>query len=139
MTCTLPYAPNMASAPRSPGRSAFLMTVAAFVWSVGLVVAALLLPAYGSATLVEENGTRVFLPVAAPAVISIVVWLALWRKCSRGGRVTVWVAWTFVALLVGVCVVTIPSIGISVTPVAVLLACAASRTPSGSPPARGLA
>lgn len=129
----------MSSPHGSPGRYAFLLTVGAFLWSVGLVGAALLLPAYGSATLVEENGTQVLLPVAVPAVISAVVWLALWRKCSRGGRVAGRVAWVFVALLSGECVVAIASIGIFAAPVAVLLACAAAKTPSGSPEVCGLA
>lgn len=138
MTPEPAYTPNMASPPRSPGRYAFLLTVAALLWSVGLLGAALLLPTYGSATLVDENGVRVLLPVVVPAVISVVVWLALWRKCSRGGRLAGWVAWAFIALLVGFCVLAILSIGVFVAPVAVLLASAASRTPSGSPPARGL-
>jgi hypothetical protein len=107
------------------------LTVIAFLWSIGLLVAALLVPVYGSATLVDDNGPRVLLVVAVPAVISAAAWIALWRKCARGNRVSGYVAWTCVWALAGFCVLAILSIGIFVAPVAVLLASAASLTPSG--------
>ena len=69
----------MTSTHSSAGRRAFVLTVLALVWSVGLLAAALFAPAYGSTTLVEENGSGVLLVVAFPAVISAAVWLALWR------------------------------------------------------------
>jgi hypothetical protein len=108
--------------------------VLAFVWSIGLLVAALLAPEYGSATLVDENGWGVLVPVAVPAVISVAVWLALWRKCSRGGSVGAAVAWTGVSVLAVFCLIALASIGLFVLPVALLLGCAASLTPSGSQP-----
>ena len=98
---------------------------------IGLLVAALLVPVYGSATLVDDNGPGVLLVVAVPAVISAAAWIALWRKCARGNRVSGYVAWTCVWALAGFCVLAILSIGIFVAPVAVLLASAASLTPSG--------
>jgi hypothetical protein len=113
------------------GRKAFVLTVLAFVWSIGLLVAALLAPAYGSTTLVEENGSGVLLAVAVPAIISAAVWLALWRRCTRGGAVSGVVAWTCVLLLGVFCLIALASIGLFVVPVAVLLACAASVTPPG--------
>jgi hypothetical protein len=116
-----------------------LLTVLAFVWSVGLLIAALVVPAYGSGTLVDENGTGVLLVVAVPAVVSVVVWMALWRQCSRGGRVSGYVAWGGISVLGAFCILGMLSIGIYVVPVAVLLARAAALTPSGSPPDRGLA
>jgi hypothetical protein len=115
----------------SRGRRAFVLTVLAGVWSIGLFVAALLAPVYGSATLVEENGSRVLLVMAVPAVISAAVWLALWRKCTRGGSVSGVVAWTSVSLLSVFCLLALASIGMLVIPVAVLLAWAASVTPLG--------
>jgi amino acid permease len=107
------------------------LTVLAFVWSIGLLVAALLAPAYGSATLVDENGTRVLVVIAVPAVISAAVWLALRRKCTRGGPVSGVVAWTCVSLLAVFCLLALASIGMFVMPVAVLLAWAVSVTPPG--------
>lgn len=115
----------------SPGRRAFVLAVLAFVWSVGLLAAALFAPAYGSTTLVEENGSGVLLVVAFPAVISAAVWLALWRRCTRGGPVSGAVAWTCVSILVVFCLLGLASIGLFVIPVAVLLACATSVTPLG--------
>jgi hypothetical protein len=115
----------------TPGRRAFVLTVLAFVWSIGLLVAALVAPLYGSATLVDVNGARVLLVVAAPAIVSLTGWLALWRKCARGGRVSGYLAWTCVFVLTGICLVALASIGLLVVPVAVLLGCAALLTPAG--------
>jgi hypothetical protein len=117
--------------PPTPGHQAFALTVIAFLWSIGLLVAALVAPVYGSATLVDDNGARVLLVVAVPAVITAAAWIALWRRCTRGNRVSGYVAWKCVWVLAGFCVLAILSIGIFVAPVAVLLACAASLTPSG--------
>jgi hypothetical protein len=110
-----------------------MLTVAAFAWSMALLVAALVVPIYGSATLVQENGRGVLLVVAVPAVLSATVWLALWRRCSRGGPVSGYVAWTGVAGLAGFCLLGLASIGLFVVPVAVLLAWAVAITPPASP------
>lgn len=118
------------------------MTAVAFAWSIGLLVTALVAPVYGSATLVDENGRGVLLVVAVPAVISAAVWIALRRKCSRGGDISGYVAWACVSVLAAFCVAGILTIGVFVAPVAVLLARATSLTPSGSPPgpaAKGVA
>src|SRR5437764_8349848 len=95
-----------------PGRQAFWCTVAAFAWSAALVGAAFVLPLYGSSstsstgafssaslTLVQVNGPRVLIPMGLPLVIVALVWAALHRKCSRGGRVPGYLAWTFVGTL----------------------------------------
>ena len=129
----------------SPGRRAFVLTVLAFVWSVGLLVAALVVPVYscsgscsGGGTLVGGNGLGVLLVLAMPVVLTAVVWTALWRKCSHGGRTSSCVAWLGVSVLSVLCLLAVLSIGIFVVPVAVLLACAVSSTPSGSPRASAL-
>ena len=108
-----------------------MLTVLALVWSIGLLAAALFAPAYGSTTLVQENGSGVLLVVAFPAVISAAVWLALWRRCTRGGAVSGVVAWTCVSLLGVFCLIALASIGLFVIPVAVLLACATLVTTRG--------
>jgi len=115
----------------SRGRRAFVLTLLAFAWSIGLLAAALYAPAYGSTTLAQENGSSVLIPVGIPAVISAAVWLALWRRCTRGGAVSGVIAWTCVALLAVFCLIALASIGLFVIPVAVLLACATSATPLG--------
>jgi len=132
---------RVAQAPR-----AFWLTVAAFAWGAALVVAAFVVPVYGSAsdsapsgapgdpastTLVGVNGVGVVVPVAVPAVVAALVGLALHRKCSRGGRVSGIVAWSLIGALGAGCLVAILSIGLFAAPVAGLLAGAASLTPSG--------
>ena len=91
----------MEQEPSGDGRRAFWFTVGAFAWGAALVIAAALVPVYGSSTasppfgtphasasstLVQVNGLRVLIPIAVPAVIAALVWVALHRKCSRGGR-----------------------------------------------------
>lgn len=112
------------------------MTIGAFLWSLGLLLAALVAPAYGTATLVGENGARVLAVVAVPTVVSVMVWVSLWRKCARGARGGGYVAWTCIAVLAAFCLLAILSVGIYVVPVALLLAWAALLTPSGSPGAQ---
>jgi hypothetical protein len=116
------------------GRRAFVFTALALLWSIGLLVAALVAPVYGSATLVDENGLGVLLVVAVPAVLAVAVWIALWRKCTRGGAVSGYVAWACVWVLGAFCLLGILTIGAFVAPVAALLARAASLTPSASSP-----
>jgi hypothetical protein len=114
------------------GRRAILLTTLAFLWSIGLVIAALVVPFYGSATLVDENGRGVLLWVGAPAAVTLVAWLALWHRCSRGGRGSGYLAWACVYGLIALSLVGILSIGLFIAPAAVLLAFAVSGTPAGS-------
>ena len=133
----------MSEAQARAGRQAFWFTVAAFVWSAALVGAAFVLPLYGSSstsstgalassslTLVQVNGPAVLIPMGVPLIIVTLVWAALHRKCSRGGRLAGYVAWTFVGVLAAGCVVAIASVGLLIVPVAALLWCAAVMTPS---------
>jgi uncharacterized membrane protein YjgN (DUF898 family) len=135
---------------RGNGRRAFWCTVAAFVWGAALVGVAFLVPVYGTSssssltlgtphasapsTLVGVNGLWVVIPVAVPVVIAALVWVALHRKCSQGGRVSGFVAWSLIWTLVAGCVVAIASVGLLFAPVAALLAYAATLTPSGGSP-----
>lgn len=124
------------------GRVASRVSVVAFVWALGLILAALLVPVYSQAestssgltlttvTLVQENGPSVLIPVAVPALICTVVGLALRRKCLRGGRRSGTVAWVGVGLLAVFALLSGLSIGIFVVPVALLLGWAAATTPA---------
>jgi hypothetical protein len=132
------------------GRRAFNATVVAFGWSLALVVTAFLVPVYSgvgqsasstfsgvrriaiSSSLVGVNGLSVLIPVAAPAVLTVLVWIALHRKCSRGSKQAGAVAWAMVVLLCAFCVVGAFSIGVAIVPVAALLGYAVSRTPIGA-------
>jgi uncharacterized membrane protein YoaK (UPF0700 family) len=123
-------------------RLAVRLAGAAFIWSLGLVLAALLVPVYNghtvssasgltvsTVTLVVENGAWVLLPVAVPAIACVVVGVALRTKRGRGGRRSATVAWTAIGLLTAFSLLAILSIGIYVAPVALLLATAAAITP----------
>jgi hypothetical protein len=104
--------------------------VTAFLWALALIGAAFVVPVYNSgATLVDENGPHVLLPVALPAAVAAVVWFALHRRCTHGSRAATSVAWTLVALLGAFCFLAVFSIGSAVAPVALLLAAAAKLTP----------
>ncbi|MBV9416564.1 MAG: hypothetical protein JO363_16390 [Solirubrobacterales bacterium] len=63
-------------------------------------------------------------------MISVLVWCALHRKCSRGGPFAGYLAWMLVVVLALGCVVAAALIGVLVVPIALLLGCAAAITPS---------
>ena len=118
------------------------LSVAALVWSLGLVLAALFAPVYGTssassgvngvtlsdATLVQVNGAWVLILVAIPALVSAVVILGLRARHSgaRWGRA---VAWSAIALLLVEAVLGIMSIGVFLIPAIVLLTMATRRAP----------
>jgi hypothetical protein len=132
------------------GRRSFNATVVAFGWSLALVVATFLVPVYSgvgesasstfsgvrrvaiSPSLVGVNGLWVLIPVAVPVVLTVLVWIALHRKCSRGSKQAGVIAWSMVVLLCAFCVVGAFSIGVAIAPVATLLGYAAFRTPIGA-------
>lgn len=126
------------------GRQAFWLTVAAFVWSVALLGAVFVFPAYGSSsassagahvsgslTLFEVNGPWALVPMGAPLIVVSLVWAALYLQCSRGSRVAEFVAGALAAVLVLGCFVAIGSVGLLIAPAAALLARAIAITPSG--------
>jgi hypothetical protein len=126
------------------GRWAFASTLTAFCCSLALVPAALLLPAYQgstssssgvvthtSATLVGENGLWVLGIVALPAVLALIAWFGLHRRCAsasqRGGAL----AWTAIAALLLLSLLAAASVGPFLLPAALLLVAAARLTPAG--------
>jgi hypothetical protein len=121
-----------------PDRSATRLGTAALVWSAGLILAALLWPAYssstttadtvtlGHATLVQVNGARALVLVAIPLVLSVVV-LAAIRMRRAGVRFTGAVAWVAIGVLALECLVGIMTIGLFMAPVPILLALATRR------------
>jgi len=138
----------MGREPR-PGRRACYSTIAAFAWSALLVAGAFTVPIYSgaqstasgngpiqsvatSSTLVAVNGQWVLIPIAVPVVITLLVWIALHRKCSRGSSIASFVAWVLVGMLAVFCLVAAFTIGFFIVPVAALLAYATSRTPLGT-------
>jgi hypothetical protein len=119
----------------------WLLAVAT-AWGVGLILAALLVPAYSSTTttssghfvsssasLVQQNGPRVLLPVSAPLVaVGIVGALLVHRRRAAlpGAGIASWVV---VAVLGVVSVLGILTIGPFILPVTALLLAVCSRSP----------
>ncbi len=122
-------------------RLAVRLSVAALVWSLGLLVAALIAPVYstsstsdvngvtlGNATLVQVNGAWVLILVGIPAAMSAVVIVAL-RARRSGARWGAPLAWTAIALLTAEALVGFMTIGLFIVPAIVLLVVAARRAP----------
>src|SRR3954452_3943043 len=99
------------------------MELAALVWSAGLVLAALVIPAYNgqtttssqgvtltTATLVQVNGVKAVVIVAVPLVVSLVVIFALHRRRVAGAVWSGPVAWTMIAVLMVECLLGILSV-----------------------------
>jgi hypothetical protein len=125
------------------GRWAFGLTVTAFAWGLALVPAALLLPAYQgsisssngltthtSATLVAENGPWVLAIVALPAVLALIAWFGLHRRCASASKHGGALARTAIALLAILSLLAAASIGPYLLPAALLLVAAARLTPT---------
>lgn len=118
-----------------------LLLGAALVWSIGLIVAAFVLQSYSTvistsgsslngyvsqgATLVQENGLMVLVPISIPLVLSALLALLMgWRRRSKRPLAGIG-PWTVVGLLYVVAFLGMFSIGMFVLPVALfcLLAC----------------
>jgi energy-converting hydrogenase Eha subunit B len=116
----------------------------AFCWGLALVPSAWLLPAYQgsassssgvvthtSATLVGENGLWVLGIVAPPAVLALIAWFGLHRRCASTSRRGGALAWTAIAALLVLSLLAAASVGPFLLPVALLLVAAARLTPAG--------
>jgi hypothetical protein len=127
-----------AGAASDSGRAAGRLGTAALVWSAGLILAALVWPAYssstttsdtvtlGHATLVQANGVRALVLVAIPLAFSVVA-LAAIRMRRAGVRFTGAVAWVAIGVLAVESLVGIMTIGLFIAPVPILLALATRR------------
>jgi uncharacterized membrane protein YhaH (DUF805 family) len=126
------------SVARNRWRLAVRLTAAALIWSLGLVVAAALVPTYGGQTVsnsdgltltartaVQVHGLKAVIVVAVPVVMTLVVAWALYRRRLDDWRFSGPVAWTAIVVVAMVAVLGIPSVGLFMLPVAVLLALAA--------------
>jgi uncharacterized membrane protein YhaH (DUF805 family) len=131
---------------------------AAALWSVGLVVAAIVAPAYTStsvsspsasrvaahptaslaqvythtaATLVQVNGFKALAPVGLPLLATVVVSLTLGRRRRRAKSGAGPLAWTVTVLVAGAALLGMLSIGPFIVPVAVLLGVTCGRSSGG--------
>jgi len=116
-------------------RLAVRLTVAAVVWSVGLLLAALLVPAYNGQTrggvngltlikltAVQADSAWILISLAVPAAVSLLVGFALRRRHRRRPGPSVLLAWRSIALLGVLTLVLIGSVGAFFIPVVILLA-----------------
>lgn len=110
----------------------WVLLAIALLWSAGLFLFASLVTVYQgtsegwsessgtvvtaeSWTLVEENGSGILWAIAVPALVTIVVGIALWFRGARRGAGAV--AWGFTGLLALANLAAMLSIGILVIPV----------------------
>jgi hypothetical protein len=111
------------------------LSVAALVWSLGLVLAALLVPTYASetssaaagltlsrATLAQSQGAWAVVLVTVPALVSVTVAAAMLYRRREGANWSGPVAWTAIGLLAIESLLGILSVGAFMLPVAILLA-----------------
>ncbi len=142
---------------RADGATRALLGAAA-LWSVGLIVAAIVAPAYGStsvssssasgvvghpavsfaqaythtvATLIQANGFKALALVVLPLLATVVATLALRRRRRKAKSGTGPLAWTVTVLLASAALIGMLSIGPFIVPVAVLLGVTCGRS-SGS-------
>ena len=128
-------------------RLAVRLTVAALVWSLGLLLAALLVSSYHgqtassadglslhSATLVQVHGLSALVLVVVPVLASLLVGGALWRRRHTGDPWAERVAWLVIGALAIVALLGITYVGAFMLPVAVLLALGDRLVSSPRPP-----
>ena len=125
------------------GRSAFGLTALACAWLVFLVPAAAFVPAgsektvysnglttTSSTTLVQSDGAWVLALMAVPALLGLIAWVGLHRRCrGRGAELLVWLP---IGLLYAFSFVSGFSVGLFVFPAALALGFAGAITPRGS-------
>jgi hypothetical protein len=128
-------------------RVAVRLTIAAAVWSLGLVIGALVLPVYDGTistrdgttfvaeTIVAGNGAWVLIPISVPLVMCLVVAVALRRKRAGTDRRSGVVAWVAIAVLGAFALFSILWIGAFIIPVAILLAAGATLSRAAGAPA----
>lgn len=126
------------SVARNRWRLAVRLTCAALIWSLGLVVVAIFVHTYGGQTVSDSNGLtltartaiqvhglKAVIVVAIPVVATLVVAWALYRRRTGRSRYSGAAAWTAIVIVATVAVLGIPSVGLFMVPVVVLLVLAA--------------
>jgi hypothetical protein len=121
---------------------AIRLTVAALVWSVGLLLASLLVGAYKgqtvsssagitltTRTLVQVHGLQALVLVLLPVVACVAVAVALWHR-RRGAAWSGPVAWAAVGVLATESILAITSLGAFLLPAVVLLALSVRLIPA---------
>jgi uncharacterized membrane protein YhaH (DUF805 family) len=126
------------------------LTAGALVWSIGLMIAAVVIPAYGtetssqangvtlmSSTLLQDKGAGALVLVTIPALVSLIVLIAI---RARRGHDAAWsgrVAWTAIGAVTVESILGIATIGAFMLPVAILLTLSVRLVPSAGDRAEG--
>jgi uncharacterized membrane protein YhaH (DUF805 family) len=126
------------------------LTAGALVWSFGLIIAALVIPAYGtetssqtngvtltSSTLLQDKGAGALVLVMIPALVSLIVVTAMRFRRRQDAAWSGRVAWTAIAALAVECILGIATIGAFMLPVAILLALSVKLVPPAANRAEG--
>jgi hypothetical protein len=119
------------------------MTGAAMVWSLGLLLAALLVPTYGAessspdngvtltqVTLIQAKGAWGLVLVAVPVIASVLVALAMVFRRREDARWASPAAWSAIGVLALVALLGITSVGAFMLPAAALLALSVRLAPA---------
>jgi hypothetical protein len=138
--------PPSAAVARRRWQLAIRLEGIAVIWSAGLVLAAVLVPAYGtssssdldgvtvsSTTLVQSQGAWAMVLATIPALVSVTVVAAMLHRHRRGARWSGPVAWTAIGLLAVESLLGILSVGAFLLPAVILLALAVRLVPAGQP------
>jgi hypothetical protein len=125
------------------GRFSFVLTLLACAWLLWLIPAAAIVPfgsevtetstgivTHSSPTLVETDGMRVLWLMAFPAVLGLIAWAGLHRKCTGRASADARMAWFPISLLLGFSILGGFSVGLFVLPAALVLVVAGALTPS---------
>jgi hypothetical protein len=124
----------MAAMPR-PSRTAFWLATGAVAWAAAFTALALTASFYepGGETILEVNEElAVRVALAAPLLVSVLVWLALHIACRTDSQALRRLGIVTACLLVAFSLVTGFTIGTFVLPGAVALVAGALLTPVGS-------
>jgi hypothetical protein len=113
------------------GRLAFGLASVAVLWAAGFTYWALTASAYSDgSTILETNpDAAARIAIAAPLVVSLVVWAALWLACNLHSAAARMVGLVLATVLALCAMVAGFSIGMFVFPGAALLVGAAGITP----------
>jgi hypothetical protein len=128
----VPMSPRVASRRWS---LAVRLTAVALVWSLGLIIAAALVPAYGTeassqidgvtltnSTLLQDKGAGALVLVMIPVLVSVIVVIAMRFRRRQDAAWSGRVAWTAIGALTVESLLGIATVGAFMLPVAILLA-----------------
>ena len=128
------------------------LATGAVAWSVALIGMAYLIPVYaddssscdaaghcttssGSATLVDVNGAHVLVVIGLLIACTVLTWIGLHFRCSRGSRAGTIVGWTGASLMAGFTFISF-GLGVLTLPMAGMMLAAANLTPTPGSPLR---